>query len=169
MHCHRNQLSPSPRRGEGWGEGPRPLHPDCDYDPDYHTEDYPDLWHANENIRERLLNARRLYLMLISTDPAKRAAWEVLVGPVDWDRAERCEPQDDEPQPIWGRTGPDSPELTNRERMNPHGLPNMRTPDMVLTAARGVLPEMTGDYGPMEKFRADLARYEPGGDLYEEE
>ena len=30
-------------------------------------------------------------------DPAKRAAWETLVGPVDWDKAERLEAQADEP------------------------------------------------------------------------
>lgn len=162
------QLSPSPRRGEGSGEGPRPIHPDCDYDPDVHTDDYPELWQAKEKLRERLINARRLYLMLIATDADKRAAWEVLVGPVDWDRAERMEPQADEPQPV-RVTEENTSELTYRQRMNPHGLPNLRQPDMILPIERGLLPQLTGDYGPMDQIRADLARYEPGGDLHEEE
>ena len=80
---------------------------------------------AVARIRMRLLNARRLYLCAIRGDPAKRAAWELLVGPVDWERATSLEPQDDEPE----------------------GMPHMRGPDMVICAEAGMLPEFTSD-GP---------------------
>lgn len=52
---------------------------------------------AQLRIRDRLTRARRLLLLLLSGDEAKRAAWETLVGPVDWDRASRGESQADEP------------------------------------------------------------------------
>jgi hypothetical protein len=88
---------------------------------------------ARDNIARKLLNARRLYLRDISTCPAKRAAFEMLTSlPVDWDKAGRCEAQDDEP---WKR-------------------PNMRQPDMLLTAESGWLGEMV--HGPDKK--AELMR-----------
>lgn len=130
------QRSAGPARAEG------PIHPDCNYDPELHLDGYPEYWQAKRNIRHRLLNARRLLLMLLSADPAKRAAWEVLVGPVDWDRAERCERQDDEP-------------AIDPER-NPHGLPSMRKPDMVLTLEAGLLPELTGGEDTMAEIRQAL-------------
>lgn len=37
-----------------------------------------------EDIVNRILTIRRGFLRRISPDPAKRAAWELLVGPVDW-------------------------------------------------------------------------------------
>ncbi|MFC7498655.1 hypothetical protein ACFQRC_05410 [Enterovirga sp. GCM10030262] len=73
-------------------------------------------------IRDRLLRARRLFLAAICEDLERRAAWEILVGPVDWEKARRTEPQDDEP----------------------FGLPSARAPDMLLTAEAGLLPEATG-------------------------
>ena len=102
------------------------------------------------NVRRRLLNARRLLLMLLSPDPAKRAAWEVLVGPVDWDRAERCEPQADEPI-----VNPDA-------EYNPHGLPNMTKPDMLLTAEAGLLPELTGGHDALAGLKQSLGESEEG-------
>jgi hypothetical protein len=69
---------------------------------------------AMGSVRRKLLACRRLYLQGISADPASRAAWEVLVGPVDWDSAELCQPQIDEPL-----------------------VPNMREPGMILTVANG--------------------------------
>lgn len=60
-------------------------------------------------------------MMEISTDPEKRKAWEVLVGPVDWDKAECCRPQDNEPY-----------------------MPNFRQPDMLLTCEAQWLAELTG-------------------------
>ena len=71
---------------------------------------------ARDNICRKLLGARRLYLMEISANPGKRAAFEILTQyPVDWDKAARLEPQDDEP---WHRG-------------------NQRQPDMILTAENG--------------------------------
>ena len=134
------------KAGEATGAGS--IHPDCDYDPEIHTEDYPEYWEALNRIRQRLLNARRLYLSGISDDEEKRRAWEVLVGPTDWDKAVKWEPQDDEPQ--------------RGQFMNPHGLPNMGKPDMVLTTESGLLHELTG--GP-DLVAEAIAKYreEEGG------
>lgn len=150
-------ISPSPLGGEAaafrssggraaalHGEGVRrgevgAIHPDCDYDPDIHTDDYPEYWEAQQRIRERLLRARRLLLFLIRDDEDKRRAWEALVGPVDWDKAERMEPQPDEPVPDPHR--------------NPHGMPRMKEPDMVLTVEAGLLPDLTGGHDALEEIR----------------
>lgn len=73
---------------------------------------------ARDSISRKLLDARRLYLQEICGCPGKRAAFEILTElPIDWDRAERLEPQPDEP---WRK-------------------PNMRRPDMLLTAENGWL------------------------------
>lgn len=89
---------------------------------------------ARESICAKLLNARRLFLSEISGCPARRAAFEILTElPVDWDKAAGGEPQADEP---WRN-------------------PNMRAPDMVLTAESGWLLGEAG-YGPDKK--AELLR-----------
>ena len=99
--------------------------------------------------------SRRLLLAALEPDAARRAAWEVLVGPVDWHKAARLERQDDEPF----ATDPAVPEAA---------LPNLRGPDMVLTAEAGLLADFTG--GPdkladireeMEKVRAEEADLPP--------
>jgi len=73
---------------------------------------------ARDNIANKLRSARRLYLRDISDSPLLRAAFEILTDlPIDWDKAERLEPQPDEP---WRK-------------------PNMRKPDMLLTAEAGWL------------------------------
>ena len=113
------------------------------YDPEIDSDERLEYLEGKMRIRARLLKARRALLMLISTDPEKRKAWEVLAGPVDWDRAERLEPQDDEPCP-------------DPER-NPQGMPSMRKADMVLTVEAGLLPEMTGGYDAMAEIRQALA------------
>lgn len=83
---------------------------------------------ARDSITRKLLAARRLYLQEISGDPGKRAAFEILTQlPIDWDKAERLEPQDDEP---WKR-------------------PSMRSPDMMLTAEAGWMGDMA--HGPDKK------------------
>jgi hypothetical protein len=57
-----------------------------------------------------------------------RAAFEILTElPIDWDKAERMEPQSDEP---WRKT-------------------NMRQPNMLLTAENGWIGEFT--HGPDKK------------------
>ncbi|MEO5808619.1 MAG: hypothetical protein ABIR51_00820 [Sphingomicrobium sp.] len=87
---------------------------------------------ARLRIRERLTRARRLLLCAIATDKARRKAWETLVGPVDWVRAERMEAQDDEP---FGE-----PEGAHRGVR----MWNMRKADMVVTAEHGCLADITG-------------------------
>ena len=80
---------------------------------------------ARDSVSNKLLRCRRLYLQEISGSPGKRAAFEILTElPIDWDRAERLEPQPDEP---WRN-------------------PNMRQPDMLLTAENGWLGDMA--HGP---------------------
>lgn len=71
---------------------------------------------ARESVVNKLLRIRRLYLQEISASSAKRAAFEILTNlPIDWDKAERGEEQEDEPY----RTS------------------NQRKPDMVLLAESG--------------------------------
>ena len=87
---------------------------------------------AQESIAMKLLRIRRLFLKQISASPGKRAAFEILTElPVDWDLAERCEPQPDEP---WNRAA-------------------QRQPDMVLTAESGWSFGEIG-YGPDRKAEA---------------
>lgn len=81
-------------------------------------------------IRERLTRARQMMLFSISGDEAKRKAWEVLCGPVDWDKARRLERQDNEPF-----FNPDYPEEGSR---------NARDPDMQVTLNNGWVPELGG-------------------------
>ena len=86
---------------------------------------------ARGSIANKLLLARRLYLQEISGSPGRRAAFEILTElPVDWDRAARLEPQPDEP---WRH-------------------PNLRAPDMLLTAEAGWLGDIA--HGPDKKARA---------------
>jgi hypothetical protein len=131
-----------PFQGRGRGgceQNNHHIHPDCPYDPEIHTDDYPEYWEALRRTRARLTQARRLFLFLIRDDPDKRAAWETLVGPVDWARAERLEAQDDEPF-----FDPEFPE---------RGSPNMRNPDMLLTAEAGLLPDFCGGHDTLAEIR----------------
>lgn len=98
---------------------------------------------ARDRIATKLLNARRLYLQEIAGCPGKRAAFEILTElPIDWDKAERLEPQPDEP---WRK-------------------PNVHQPDMLLTAENGWLAEMTGGEDKKAELRAamDVWRAEKG-------
>jgi hypothetical protein len=95
--------------------GPEESGGDGDEEPGYAA-----FQEVQERIRDRLLRARRMYLLAISPDDAKRAAWEVLAGSVDWEKAVALQPQDNEPYE-----------------------PRMREPDMLLTAEGGCLPELT--------------------------
>lgn len=85
------------------------------------NEEASEYEEAQERIRDRLLRARRLYLLSICNNAKKREAWETLAGPVDWDKAAALRPQDNEPY-----------------------QPNMREPDMLLTAEGGCLPDAVG-------------------------
>jgi hypothetical protein len=87
---------------------------------------------AKDSIREKLLRARRLYLMEISGSAGKRAAFEILTElPIDWEKAARLEPQPDEP---WKST-------------------NQRQPDMILTAENGWT---FGEFGYGEDKKKEL-------------
>jgi hypothetical protein len=89
---------------------------------------------ARDSISRKLTNARRLYLQEISSSPGKRAAFEILTElPIDWEKAARLEAQADEP---WRR-------------------PNMRQPDMLLTAENGWLG---GEFVHGEDKKAELRR-----------
>jgi hypothetical protein len=94
---------------------------------------------ARENIGNKLVRIRRLYLAEISACPGKRAAFEILTElPIDWDKAERGEAQADEP---WHRE-------------------NQRQPDMILLAESGWSFGEIG-YGPDKKaeMRAAIDEY----------
>ena len=99
-------------------------------------------------IRERITRGRRLYLAGICDDPAKRAAWELLVGPVDWERAERFGPQDDEPFADPDGSGYDE---------QPHSL---LSPAMLMTAEAGLLADITGGPDALAEFRRLVAENE---------
>ena len=131
---------------------PRPAAADPDPDPDdpvmcNQFGDSPVFAEAREAIRMRLTRGRRLLLSAIADDPAKRAAWEVLVGPTDWQRAAAMEGQDDEP---FGQV--QSGVFDNR-------MPRMRTPDMLLTAEHGYLAEFTGGPDALDDIRRQLADF----------
>lgn len=114
--------------GEGGGSAAHPervegpLHPDCDYDPDVHEDDYPEYWDARQQVRERMLRARRLLLFLIAEDADQRAAWETLCGPVDWEKAAAMDAEDGEA----------------------YAMKHAKDPDMLLVAEAGFLPQLTG-------------------------
>jgi hypothetical protein len=107
--------------------------------------------------RDRLTRARRLLLMRLSNDPAQRAAWETLVGPVDWDRAERCESQADEP------FADPSHEHYEGYDSNPH---QFGKPGMLLTAEAGFLSDFTGGHDATAEMAAEVEEFlrdgEPG-------
>jgi hypothetical protein len=98
---------------------PIPGYDDDDDDEEAGVREYEE---ARERIRKRLLAARRLYLEEIEPSEAHRAAWEVLCGPVDWEKARRLEKQDNEP----------------------FGMPSMRQPEMLIPAEHDLLPDLTG-------------------------
>ncbi len=137
---------PSPAPGEP-GPWVRRIYGD-DYDPDEYLEGHADYVETLGSIRDRLLRARRLYLAAIAEDEASRAAWEVLVGPADWDKAERMEPQDDEPE-----QHPTSPSPV---------VPNLRGPDMILVASSGLMPDLAGGYDLLAEARQELERQQSG-------
>lgn len=93
------------------------------------------------SVAQKLLRARRLLLMAYADDPARRAAWDLLAGPTDWDKASRGEPQDNEPF-----IDPDHPLL-----------PNMRQPDMLLVAEAGLIADLAGGRDRIEEIRQELA------------
>ena len=93
---------------------------------------------ARDSIAAKLLYARRLYLAEISDSPGKRAAFEILTDlPVDWDKAGRLEPQPDEP----------------------FARPNLREPDMLLTAENGWMGDIAGGRDRIGELRRAVDRH----------
>jgi hypothetical protein len=84
---------------------------------------------ARERINMRLTNCRRLYLTEICEDEDKRAAWETLCGPTDWEKAARL---------IRGYGASDAAGAFET------GTPNMRNPDMILPVENGWLTDLGG-------------------------
>jgi hypothetical protein len=109
------------------------------FDSDEDEEGRGDYLDSIARIAHKMTMCRRLLLAAIEPDPAKRAAWEVLVGPVDWKKAAALEAQADEPG-----AKPNHPEAA---------LPNMRGADMVLTAETGLLGEFTGGPDKLAELR----------------
>jgi hypothetical protein len=107
-------------------------------------EQHRDYLEARDRIRSRLTRARRLYLAMISDDPARRAAWELLVGPVDWTIAAALGAQEDEPF-----ADPEHPGCD----IQPH---NFAQPGMLLTAEAGLLPDIAGGHDAMAGIREAL-------------
>ena len=97
-----------------------------------------------ERVQQRLTRSRRLLLAAIVDDPAKRAAWETLVGPVDWDKAARLEAQADEPFGDAGEGG--------------GGQWSMRRPDMLMVAEAGLAPDLTGGKDGLAPIAAEVER-----------
>jgi hypothetical protein len=93
---------------------------------------------ARDSISGKLRQARRLYLQEISVCPGKRAAFEILTElPIDWGKAQRLEPQADEP---WRR-------------------PNLRQGDMLLTAENGWLGDFAHGPDKVAELRRAIDRY----------
>jgi hypothetical protein len=93
---------------------------------------------ARDSISSKLLRCRRMYLAEISGSAGKRAAFEILTGyEINWDKAERLEPQIDEP----------------------YRDPNMREPDMLLTGENGWFGEFAHGPNKLAELRAALDRH----------
>lgn len=76
---------------------------------------------ARRNIRRKLLAARHSYQRSIAGDPARRAAWDLLCGPADWDAVrEGRHPRRETPYP-------------------------MSNPATAIPAANGWLPDLSSD------------------------
>lgn len=89
------------------------------------AEMYRQMAEMKDRITSKLWMARRLFLFMIAPYPGKRAAYEILTEfPIDWDKAREMEEQPDEP----------------------FRVPNMRRPDMILTAEDGWLGDLV--HGP---------------------
>jgi hypothetical protein len=51
---------------------------------------------SHRRVRDKIFMCRRVYLLSIADDPERRAAWELLCGPADWDAARELKRQPDE-------------------------------------------------------------------------
>lgn len=119
----------------------KPIHPDCDYDPDRYLDDYPEYWEAKATVRSKLMKGRRMMLFRCAGDPAMRKAWELLVGPADWEAAARLDPQ------------PGEEDDDGHTRID---LPQLQSPDMVLTTTNGFVREWGDHERGIDNFEGDM-------------
>ena len=133
----KDPLSPTPDPHEGQGLPGQILneHGEWEDEASYRrrTEE------AIDSIGMKLVRCRRAFLQEISGNAGKRAAFEILTElPVEWELAERLEPQPFEP---WTKT-------------------NQRQPDMVLTAESGWMSGLV-PYGPdkVAQLRRQIDRH----------
>jgi hypothetical protein len=143
MRLHENLAQLAREQEHKEGQWPAGGGGDDDDDDDYYDEETGligsrEVREAKARIRGRLLRARRLLLRCLCDNPAKRIAWELLSGPVDWDKAARLEPQDNEP---WVKL-------------------DMRRPDLLLTAEAGLLPDLIGGEDALAEMRREIERIE---------
>ena len=97
-----------------------------------------------DSIRERLLRARTVMLAGFSNSPEKRAAWEVLCGPVDWEKAARFEAE---------------------EGLHWRHLGVVSRPGTLIACEYGLIPEMTGgvdNWTPTMRFLTGADEEEAG-------
>lgn len=99
-------------------------------------EDWDEFAEARDRIRARLAGARRIFLANISDDLARRTAWEVLCGEVDWDAADAFAPQRVESEPF-----------------------NAHRPDVHVLGGNGLLAELTGGPDAMAEIRQGIADF----------
>ena len=129
---HRFRHAPSPPPSPARGEG-EVLNEYGEYEDEESLRER--AAEAKDSISAKVLRSRRLYLMSISGEPAKRAAFEILTElPIDWEAAARLEPQRDEP----------------------FRKPNMRNPDMLLTAENGWMGDFVHGPNKRAELLADL-------------
>lgn len=137
VHANLQQLadesasSPSPFEKQGRGGGASRN----DYGDNYGDDDADEYDAVMASIHGKLAACRRLYLAEIGSDPVKRAAWEVLCGPVDWDAADRVVHQPGETDAV-----------------------NMRTPQMVLTVAGGFTDAVFGNDAQRQEVNERMQR-----------
>jgi hypothetical protein len=152
--------SPSPLAGEGgahasaWeGEGAWSNSHDCPHcDPDLAAErraarEYDE---STRKVRRKLFMCRRLYLQTIANSPERRAAWELLCGPADWDAALELKEQPDE------RAG------------DPTDLTPLQHAQWQIPLKTGFAPDLTDPrydpYGdPLRQLEASVRRHDPRG------
>ncbi len=161
VQTHLRALPPngSPRRGEGgayasaWdGEGHAHAHecPACAADPELAEGRRAAREHDESlrKIRRKLFMCRRLYLATIADDPDRRAAWDLLCGPADWDAARVLGEQPDE------REG------------DPADVTPLRDPRWQIPLRTGFAPELTdrgydSDGDPLAQLQASVKGNDP--------
>jgi hypothetical protein len=100
-------------------------------------------------VRRSLFMARRVYLLSIADDPERRAAWELLCGPADWDAAAAMKAQRDE--------NPGSADMT------PLREATLQVPLKTGFLPRFTDPEWNEDSDPLPQLEQSVLRHDPRG------